>query len=64
MVAEVTRMSPRTLVSSWRGRRRRAAVGTDPKEAARLALAYPGSGPGTKRNLCVELACVPGRSWR
>ena len=56
-------MSPRTIVGRCQGRRREASV-TAAKTVARLDLVYPGCGPGPKRNLCVELACVPGRSWR
>ena len=52
--------SPLVLVRR-RPRRRAAAA---PRKGARLDLLYPGCGPGPKRNLCVELACVPGRSWR
>jgi len=57
-------MSPQTIVGRWKGRRRRRAAGAGVRTAARLDLLYPGCGPGPKRNLCVELACVPGRSWR
>jgi hypothetical protein len=56
-------MSPRVIVGRWKGRRLEATA-TAAKAAARLDLVYPGCGPGPKRNLCVELACVPGRSWR
>jgi hypothetical protein len=56
-------MSLHAIVGRWKGRRREVVV-TTVKAAARLDLVYPGCGPGPKRNLCVELACVPGRSWR
>ena len=57
-------MSPHMIVDRWKGRRRRQVSRAALRSAARLDLRYPGCGPGPKRNLCVELACVPGRSWR